>query len=91
MLLGEGRMGTYKGAALTIDALPSAKAMLGDCGYDADWFRAALIAKDIEACIPLKTDRKMRIPMTARSAASAKKSRQHVRQARRPAPHPHPP
>ena len=42
MLLSEGQMSDYKGAALMIDALPRAKAMLGDRGYDADWFRAAL-------------------------------------------------
>ena len=55
-------MSDYKGAALMIDALPSAKAMLGDRGYDADWFRNALIAKGIEPCIPAKTNRK--IPLT---------------------------
>ena len=36
MLLSEGRMSDYKGAALRIDALPKADAMLGDRGYDAD-------------------------------------------------------
>ena len=35
-------MSDYKGAALMIDALPKAEAMLGDRGYDADWFRDAL-------------------------------------------------
>ena len=42
MLLSEGQMGDYKGAALMLDALPRAKAMIGDKGYDADWFRNAL-------------------------------------------------
>jgi hypothetical protein len=31
-------MSDYKGAALMLDALPKAKAMLGDRGYDANWF-----------------------------------------------------
>ena len=31
-------MSDYKGAALMFDALPKATAMLGDRGYDADWF-----------------------------------------------------
>ena len=62
MLLSEGQMSDYKGAALMIDALPSAQAMLGDRGYDADWFRNALIAKGIEPCIPSKDNRKIPIP-----------------------------
>ncbi|CAN5330998.1 hypothetical protein BH09PSE2_BH09PSE2_14960 [soil metagenome] len=61
MLLSEGQMSDYKGAALMIDALPKAKAMLGDRGYDADWFRAALIARGIEPCIPSKANRKVAI------------------------------
>ena len=32
MLLSEGQMSDYKGAALMIDALPKAKALLGDRG-----------------------------------------------------------
>ena len=36
MLLSEGQMSDYKGAALMIDALPKAKALLGDRGYNAD-------------------------------------------------------
>lgn len=34
MLLSEGQMSDYKGAALMLDALPRAKALLGDRGYD---------------------------------------------------------
>ncbi|QXQ06709.1 IS5 family transposase [Sphingosinicellaceae bacterium] len=62
MLLTEGQTSDYKGAALMFDALPKAKAMLGDRGYDADWFRAALIAKGIAPCIPSKANRKTPIP-----------------------------
>ena len=39
MLLSEGQMSDYKGAALMLAALPKAKELLGDKGYDADWFR----------------------------------------------------
>ena len=39
MLLSEGQMSDFKGAALMIDAFPTAKALLGDKGYDANWFR----------------------------------------------------
>lgn len=62
MLLTEGQMSDYKGAALMIDALPRAKVLLADRGYDADWFRAALAARDIAACIPSKANRKVPIP-----------------------------
>ena len=62
MLLSEGQMSDYKGAALMIDAFPKAKALLGDKGYDADWFRAALAEKGIAACIPSKINRKAPIP-----------------------------
>ena len=61
MLLSEGPMSDYKGAALMIDALPPAKQLLGDKGYDADWFRQALAARGITPCIPSKSNRKEKI------------------------------
>ena len=62
MLLSEGQMSDYKGAALMIDAFPKAKVLLGDRGYDADWFRRALIERGITPCIPSKSNRKIPIP-----------------------------
>jgi len=62
MLLSEGQMSDYGGAALMLDALPRAKALLGDRGYDADWFREALADRNITACIPSKRNRKVPIP-----------------------------
>jgi transposase len=59
MLLSEGQMSDYKGAALMIDAFPKAKTLLADRGYDADWFRAALAERGIAACIPSKINRKV--------------------------------
>lgn len=44
---------------MMIDALPRVKALLTDRGYDADWFRAALAARNIAACIPSKANRKV--------------------------------
>ena len=61
MLLSEGQMSDYKGAALMIDAFPKAKALLGDKGYDADWFRLALTERQITPCIPPKANRKVQI------------------------------
>ena len=62
MLLSEGQMSDYKGAALMIEALPEAESMLGDRGYDADWFRTALITRGITPCIPSRVNRKVSIP-----------------------------
>ena len=58
LLLSEGQMSDYKGAALIVDALPGARVLLGDKGYDADWFRQALIERGITPCIPPKSNRK---------------------------------
>ena len=62
MMLSEGQMSDFKGAALMIDAFPKVKALLGDKGYDANWFREALANRKIEACIPSKANRKVHIP-----------------------------
>jgi transposase len=47
-----GQISDYTGAAALLDDLPKARWLLGDRGYDADWFRDALQAKGIEPCIP---------------------------------------
>ena len=64
-MLSEGQMSDYKGAALMIDAFPKAKVLLGDRGYDADWFRHALIERGITPCIPSKANRKIPIALNA--------------------------
>jgi transposase len=61
MLLSEGQMSDYKGAALMLSAMPKAKQLLADKGYDADWFRAALAKRRITPCIPSKANRKTAI------------------------------
>ena len=66
MLLSEGQMSDYKGAALMLPALPNkARELLADKGYDADWLRAALARRGIAACIPSKSNRKVAIPYDA--------------------------
>ena len=62
MLLSEGQMSDYNGAALMLDALPPAKTLLGDRGYDAEQGRNALAERGIVPCIPSKTNRKISIP-----------------------------
>jgi transposase len=62
MLLSEGQMSDYKGVALMLSAMPKAKQLLADKGYDADWCRAALAKRRIIPCIPSKANRKTAIP-----------------------------
>src|ERR1700733_3113577 len=65
MLLSEGQMSDFKGAALMLPAMPKARELLADKGYDADWFRQALAKRKIAACIPSKSNRKVVIPHDA--------------------------
>ena len=60
LLLSEGEMRDFKGAALMIDILPEAKGLPGNRGYDADRFRAAFAARGIIACIPPKAIARIR-------------------------------
>jgi putative transposase len=59
MLLTEGQMSDHKGARLLLRALPNAKELLGDKGYDSDWFRTALVERGITPCIPPRSNRKV--------------------------------
>lgn len=61
MFLSKGQTSDYKGARHLLDALPKAGVLLADRGYDADWFRAALLEKGITPCIPPKKNRKIKI------------------------------
>jgi transposase len=57
-ILTEGQRSDYKGAEMLMPALPAARELLADRGYDADWFRETLKAKGIAPCIPPKKNRK---------------------------------
>lgn len=52
-------MNDHRGAALMIDALPPAKELIGDRGYDSNGFRAALEHLGIKPCIPPRKNRKV--------------------------------
>jgi transposase len=52
-----GRVSDYTGASALLSSLPSADWLLGDRGYDAHWFREALIDKKISPCIPGRKSR----------------------------------
>jgi transposase len=45
-------------APALLSTLPNVEWLLGDRGYDADWFREALRDKGIRACIPDQKQRK---------------------------------
>ena len=57
--MSAGQVSDYTGAAALLGSLPKAGWLLADRGYDADWFRDALLAKGITPCIPPKKNRKM--------------------------------
>ncbi|AQS47266.1 IS5 family transposase [Thioclava nitratireducens] len=48
----------YIGAAAMLSSLPKVDWLLGDRGYDANWFRDAPKDKGIRACIPGQRQRK---------------------------------
>lgn len=49
-----GQVSDYIGARALLDSLPNVEWLLGDRGYDADWFREALQDKGIKPCIPAR-------------------------------------
>ncbi|CUH46413.1 Transposase [Ruegeria atlantica] len=53
-----GQVSDYIGARALLSSIPNADWLLGDRGYDADWFRDALKDKGIRACIPGRKQRK---------------------------------
>ena len=65
LYLSAGQTRDDIGAAARLSTLPKAGALRADRGYDADWFRNALIARDIQPCIPSRTNRKVAIPQDA--------------------------
>ena len=54
-----GQVSDYIGAKALLSSLPNVDWLLGDRGYDADWFREALEDKGIRPCIPGRKQRKI--------------------------------
>jgi transposase len=50
--MSAGQVSDFTDAPALLDTLPKAQWLLGDRGYDADWFRDALQEKGITTCIP---------------------------------------
>ena len=55
-------MSDHRGAAMMLPALPAAREMLADRGYDSSHFRAALLGRGIVPCIPSTRSRKVELP-----------------------------
>ncbi len=58
LFIAAGQVSDYIGARALCSSLPKVEWLLGDRGYDADWFREALQDKRIRACIPGRKQRK---------------------------------
>jgi len=69
-----------------LEALPPAKTLIADIGYDSTAFRQALVTKGIEPCIPSSRPEN---PLSFRQGAlpSAPQGREPLRQAQGLAPH----
>lgn len=52
MFLPAGQTPDCIGARALLSSIPQAGVLLADRGYDADWFRSALIEMGISRCIP---------------------------------------
>ena len=53
-----GQVSDHIGARALLSSIPDVDWLLGDRGYDADWFRDALKDKGIRPCIPGRKQRK---------------------------------
>jgi transposase len=62
LFLTAGQTSDYVGARALLSSIPQAGTLLADRGYDADWFRDALIEQGITPCIPSRKTRKVTIP-----------------------------
>ena len=83
-------MSDHKGARLMLGALPPAKTLIADRGYDSVPFRQALAAKGIAPCIPSITEPEGPVRLRRGPLSPAPQDREHVRQAQGLAPHRHP-
>ena len=57
LLLTEGQVSDYRGAATMLSALPPARVLIADRGSDAGWLRHALRSQGIKPCIPARSCR----------------------------------
>jgi transposase len=55
-------MSDHRGAAMMLSALPPARELLADRGYDSKRFRDALVERGIVPCIPSTKSRNVPLP-----------------------------
>jgi len=90
MLLSEGQMSDYKGAALMIDAFPRSKALLADRGLRCRLVPSRL-GRAWHRCLhPVKDQPQSAHPARHSPLSPAPSDREHVRQTQGLAPDPHP-
>jgi hypothetical protein len=80
MLLSEGQMSDHTGAKLLYPSPPPANTLIADKGYDSDGFRQALAARNINACIPPKRNRKIQHVFDKKTLQEPPQDQEHVRQ-----------
>lgn len=80
LFMTAGQVSDYTGAAAMLDGLPRARWLLGDRGYDADWFRDALQAMGITPCISGRKSRSEPVRYD-KQIQTAQPNRDHVRAA----------
>ena len=70
VFVSAGQVSDYIGARALLSSLSDVDWLLGDRGYDADWFRQALQDKGIRACIPGRKQRKTPAKYPSRDIAA---------------------
>jgi transposase len=81
LFVTDGQVSDYIGARALVSGLPKVDWLLGDRGYDADWFREALKDKGIRACIPRSKAAQENRQVRQAPIQTAQPDRDHVRQA----------
>ena len=64
-----GQVSDDIGARALLSSVPNVDWLLGDRGYDADWFREALQDWRINPCIPVRKQRKTTVKYPSRDIA----------------------
>ena len=72
--LAAGEVSDYIGARALMNSLPAADWLLGDRGYDADWFLDALVDMGITPCIPGRKSRDRTVKYDKRRYVTGLKS-----------------
>ncbi|MCF2869456.1 IS5 family transposase [Octadecabacter sp. G9-8] len=81
LFITPSQVSDYTRAAALMNGLPAAEWLLGDRGYDADWYRNSLIDKGTEPCIPGRKSRKKTRQIREAPGQEAHSHRKIVRQA----------